>query len=143
MGPDYVASQGWKASDPGIVYLVGWHDVVKVGIGIDQRRVDLWVKYDAELYAMYDVLTRENALYVERSMKNFMARIGKPAFETAAVAPRYLTEHAGWTECWRVDEVHRDAVRGEFDRLTARHTALTSQNAEKLRNPAEHGMIYE
>lgn len=127
MGPDYVATQGWKASDPGVVYLVGWHNVVKVGIGIDRRRVDLWVKYGAELYAVYDVLTREDALYVEQGMKNFMSRIGKPAFETAAVAPRYLTEHAGWTECWRVDDLKLDAVRGQFDRLTHR---LTSTNAQ-------------
>lgn len=118
-GPEYVASQGWSANDPGIVYLAEWPNFVKVGIGIDQRRADLWVKHGAVLYAVVDMGSRANALSVETPMKYvFLPRIGERAFMSEEVAPRYLKARTGWTECWVIDSLYLDAVRGEFDRLT-------------------------
>jgi hypothetical protein len=117
-GPEYVASQGWSADDPGVVYLAEWPIFLKVGIGIDPQRAELWARHGAELYAVQDMGTRANALHVETAMKNFLYRIGVRAFESGDVAPRYLQAHTGWTECFRVDSLDREAVRGEFDRLT-------------------------
>jgi hypothetical protein len=101
------------------VYLVEWEGgVMKVGIGIDQRRHAEWIRNGAILYAVVDMVTKKRAEdLVEIPMKVFMSRIGSRAYESADVAPRFLQAKAGYTECFQIDDLDRHAVRGEFDRL--------------------------